>query len=94
MLGIPFQMSRLPSELASLTALQELSLGPVAVQGELPDAWGSLTQLRELFLIVHGATGTLPSAWSALASLTALHVESSLTGESTVKGWHEIEHVR
>ncbi len=67
----------LPSELGSLSNLQDLSLEENSLSGTLPSELGSLSNLQVLNLDRNSLSGTLPSELGSLSNLQYLWLESN-----------------
>ncbi len=71
----------LPSELGSLSNLQELWLGANSLSGTIPSELGSLSNLQELWLGANSLSGTIPSELGSLSNLRSLGLgANSLSG--------------
>ncbi|MDE2705686.1 MAG: leucine-rich repeat domain-containing protein, partial [Gemmatimonadota bacterium] len=64
-------VTSLPETISQLTQLEELHIGPSAIQ--LPSSLSALTNLQSLHITGHGQ---LPVSWSQLASLKVLRIVS------------------
>ena len=63
---------QLPTEIARLTALEQLSLFGTKLGGPLVTDLATLTNLKLLYLDTNDLTGTIPPSWSRLTSLEDL----------------------
>ncbi|EEE66164.1 hypothetical protein OsJ_22241 [Oryza sativa Japonica Group] len=68
----------IPSSLAKLKNLADMSLNDNQLNGQLPDAFGSLTGLVNLDISSNNLTGVLPPSMKNLSSLTTLNIENNL----------------
>ncbi|XP_028548266.1 protein STRUBBELIG-RECEPTOR FAMILY 3, partial [Dendrobium catenatum] len=68
---------RIPSSLADLTLLSDMSLNENSLNGELPDAFQSLTGLVNLDVSSNNLNGPLPPSITSLSSLTTLHIQDN-----------------
>ena len=76
----------IPVELAQLSQLSQLNLGPNQLTGEIPVELSQLSQLQELNLRSNQLTGEIPVELSQLTQLGSLFLSSNqLTGEIPVE---------
>ncbi|KAI0498941.1 hypothetical protein KFK09_019839 [Dendrobium nobile] len=68
---------RIPSSLADLTLLSDMSLNENSLNGELPDAFQSITGLVNLDVSSNNLSGPLPPSITSLSSLTTLHIQDN-----------------
>eukprot|EP00656_Telonema_subtile_P024866 TRINITY_DN2701_c0_g1_i3.p1 TRINITY_DN2701_c0_g1~~TRINITY_DN2701_c0_g1_i3.p1 ORF type:complete len:144 (+),score=16.65 TRINITY_DN2701_c0_g1_i3:193-624(+) len=62
----------IPSELLSLTSLQNLDLSTNSLSGSIPSQLSSLTSLQTLYFPKNSLSGSIPSQLSSLTSLAVL----------------------
>ncbi|KAK1568645.1 hypothetical protein Q3G72_027063 [Acer saccharum] len=67
----------IPSSLATLTLLTDMSLNSNLLSGEIPDAFQSLTGLINLDLSTNNLSGQLPPTLENLSLLTTLHLQDN-----------------
>ncbi|KAG8095163.1 hypothetical protein GUJ93_ZPchr0012g19441 [Zizania palustris] len=67
----------IPSSLAKLKNLADMSLNDNQLNGQLPDAFDSLVGLVNLDISSNNLTGVLPPSMKSLSSLTTLHMQDN-----------------
>ncbi|XP_042508462.1 protein STRUBBELIG-RECEPTOR FAMILY 3-like isoform X2 [Macadamia integrifolia] len=67
----------IPTSLASLTQLSDMSLNNNLLTGEIPDAFQGLTGLMNLDLSANNLSEQLPPSMESLSSLTTLHLQNN-----------------
>ena len=87
--GRNLTLTSLPRDLAFVTSLRDVRLGPGnALQGTLPAEWSALSALTRLDL--EGGqqlTGTLPAEWSALGALRRLSLQGNQLFSTVPSAW-------
>jgi hypothetical protein len=87
--GRGLTLASLPADVAFVTSLRDVRLGPGNVlQGTLPSEWSALSSLTRLDLDGgQQLTGTLPAAWSALGSLRRLNLQGNQLFSTVPAAW-------
>ncbi|XP_044465011.1 protein STRUBBELIG-RECEPTOR FAMILY 3-like isoform X2 [Mangifera indica] len=67
----------IPSSLASLSLLTDMSLNKNLLSGEIPDSFESLAGLINLDLSSNNLSGQLPTSLESLSQLTTLHLQNN-----------------
>ncbi|CAL4896186.1 unnamed protein product [Urochloa decumbens] len=80
-LHVPGVSGPIPSSLARLSALTDLTISSTGVSGPVPASLGELRALRSLDLSFNSLTGGIPASLAALPNLSAINLgRNSLTG--------------
>lgn len=75
--GATTRTATLPTELASMRALQQFRITGMELQGTLPSELAQLSQLEELYIGRSNISGAIPDSYGTFLSLTSLELISN-----------------